>query len=136
MRRREAVFDIYNLVMAGFLIVSPWLFALTRHPARADAWLSGLMIAFLSLAALLLFAEWEEWIVLICGAWVTASPWLLGFPHTVAMRIDVGIGIVVMYLAALELWLIHYDSPPARPSSSRDLPLSMRTDRGNFAGPR
>jgi hypothetical protein len=52
-------------------------------------------------------AGWEEWIVLVCGAWVVASPWLLGFPRTVAMRVDVGIGIVVMYMAALELWLIH-----------------------------
>jgi SPW repeat len=115
-RRREAVCDIYNLVIAAVLIVSPWLFALTRETARADAWLSGIIIASLSCAALLLFAEWEEWIVLVCGAWVVASPWLLGFPHTVAMRLDVGIGIVVMYLAGLELWLIHYDGPTARPS--------------------
>ena len=117
MRRREAVCDIYNLVTAALLILSPWLFALTRQSARTDAWLSGLVIAWLSVAGLVLFAEWEEWIVLICGAWVAASPWLLGFPHTVAMRIDVGIGIVVMYLAALELWLIHYDRPTTRPSS-------------------
>jgi hypothetical protein len=110
-RRREAVFDIYNLVIAAFLMLSPWLFALARPTARTDAWLSGLVVALLSVAALVLFAEWEEWIVLICGAWLAASPWLLGFPHTVGMRIDVGIGIVVMYLAAL-----HYDSPTARPS--------------------
>ena len=51
-RRREAVFDIYNLVIAAFLIVSPWLFALTRETARADAWLSGIVIALLCLAAL------------------------------------------------------------------------------------
>ena len=116
-RRREAVFDIYNLVIAAFLIVSPWLLALTRETARVDAWLSGIVIALLALAALVLFAEWEEWIVLVCGAWVVASPWLLGFPHTTAMRVDVGIGIVVMYMAALELWLIHYDAPTARPWS-------------------
>jgi len=52
-----------------------------------------------------------------CGAWIVASPWLLGFPHTIAMHVFIGIGIVVMYLAALELWLIHYDGPAARPSS-------------------
>ena len=107
-RRREAVCDIYNLVIAAFLIASPWLFALTRETARADACLSGIVIVLLSSAALVLFAEWEEWIVLVCGAWIAASPWLLGFPHTVAMRVDVGTGVVVMYLAALELWLIHY----------------------------
>ena len=115
-RRREAVCDIYNLVIAALLIVSPWLFAFTRETARADAWVAGIVIALLSSAALVLFAEWEEWIVLACGAWIVASPWLLGFPHTVAMHVFIGIGIVVMYLAGLELWLIHYDSP-ARPSA-------------------
>jgi hypothetical protein len=116
-RRREAVCDVYNLAIAAFLIASPWLFALTRETARADAWLSGIVIALLASAALVLFAEWEEWIVLVCGVWLVASPWLLGFSHTVAMHVDVGIGIVVIYLAGLELWLIHYDSPAARPSS-------------------
>jgi hypothetical protein len=116
-RRREAVCDIYNLVIAAFLIVSPWLFALTRETARADAWVTGIIIALLSSAALVLFAEWEEWIVLACGAWMVASPWLLGFPHTVAMHVFIGIGIMVMYLAGLELWLIHYDSPATRPAA-------------------
>jgi hypothetical protein len=116
-RRREAVCDIYNLAIAALLIVSPWLFALTRETARADAWLTGIVIAVLSSAALVLFAEWEEWIVLACGAWIVASPWLLGFPHTLAMHLFIGIGVVVMYLAGLELWLIHYDRPAARPSA-------------------
>ena len=50
-RRREAVCDIYNLVIAAFLIASPWLFALTRETARADAWLSGIVIVLLSRGA-------------------------------------------------------------------------------------
>ena len=83
--------------------------ALARGPARADAWVSGAVIVALSAGAILLFAEWEEWIVLACGAWLVASPWLLGFVHTAAMRVDVGIGLLVMYLAALEIWLIHYE---------------------------
>ena len=91
------------------LLLSPWVMALARGPARADAWVSGAVIVMLSAGAILLFTEWEEWIVLACGAWLVASPWLLGFVHTTAMRVDVGIGLLVMYLAALELWLIHYE---------------------------
>jgi SPW repeat len=81
---------------------------------RANAWVSGAVIVMLSAEAILLFTEWEEWIVLACGAWLVASPWLLGFVHTAAMRVDVGIGLLVMYLAALELWLIHYEPTNAR----------------------
>jgi hypothetical protein len=35
------------------------------------------------------------------------SPWLLGFAHTRAMHIGIGVGCVVIYLAGLELLLIH-----------------------------
>jgi hypothetical protein len=34
---------------------------------------------------------------------------MVGFVHTAGMRVDIGIGLLVMYLAALELWLIHYE---------------------------
>ena len=107
--RREAVLDVYILILGAMLLLSPWVMALARGPARADAWVSGAVIVMLSAVAILLFSEWEEWIVLACGAWLVASPWLLGFVHTAAMRVDVGIGLLVMYLAALELWLIHYE---------------------------
>ena len=62
----------------------------------------------LSLAALIAFADWEEWAALAMGLWLLASPWVLGFPHAAAMKIHIGVGLVVAYLAGLELWLIHY----------------------------
>ena len=40
--------------------------------------------------------------------WLLASPWLLGFEHTPAMRIDIAIGALVAYVTATLLWLIHY----------------------------
>jgi SPW repeat len=118
MRRREAVLDLYNAVLGAALLLSPWLFALTRGPARVDAWAVGAAIILLSLGGLLLFAEWETWIVLACGMWLVASPWLLGFVHTAAMRVDVAIGLLVLYLAALELWLIHYEPSQNIPRQS------------------
>ena len=113
-RRREAALDIYNLILGAALVLSPWLFTFTRGAAKADAWVIGAAIILLSVRALVVFVEWEEWIVLVCAAWLVASPWLLGFLHTPAMRLDIGIGLLVMYLAALELWLIHYEPPNAQ----------------------
>ncbi len=107
-RRRESVLDIYNLVLGAFLVLSPWLFAYARQSARLDAWGSGLVIVAMSIAAVVMFAEWEEWTNLVLGLWLLGSPFWLGFEHTVAMHISIGIGIVVAYLAALEIWLIHY----------------------------
>jgi hypothetical protein len=72
---------------------------------------SAILIAS-SLAALWAYAEWEEWIGLIVGLWVLASPWLLGFPHARATGVNVAVGLMIAYMSALELWLVHYDPAP------------------------
>jgi hypothetical protein len=117
MRRwqRESVLDLYNLLLAGLLFVSPWLFRLTNSPGRMDLWATGAVIAVISLAAMVAYKNWEEWANLLLGLWLIASPWLLGFAHTRAMHFSVGIGIVVTFLAALDLWL-HYDAAHFPPS--------------------
>ncbi len=107
--RRETVLDIYNLALGLVLLAAPWLFAITRAPARADDWLTSLLVIASAAAALLAYAEWEEWASLILGLWVAASPWLLGFPHSRAMAINVIIGLAIAFMSALELWLVHYD---------------------------
>ena len=108
-RHREYLLDVYKLVLGFFVFLSPWLFALSYGPARIESVVSGVAVMVLSLAALIAFADWEEWAALAMGLWLLASPWVLGFPHAAAMKIYIGVGLVVAYLAGLELWLIHYD---------------------------
>jgi hypothetical protein len=110
--RRESILDVYNLILGAFLFVSPWLFASAHGVMGQDSWVSGVLIISLSATALIAFAEWEEWGLLILGLWLAVSPWVLGFQNPTAMKINVGLGLVVAYFAALELWLIHYFSPP------------------------
>jgi hypothetical protein len=108
-RRREAVLDVYNLALGAFLFISPWLFAYAREVGRLDAWITSALLVLISVAAILAFAEWEEWIRLALGLWMIASPWMLGFAHTTAMHMMIGVGSIVIYLTGLELWLIHYE---------------------------
>ncbi len=96
MKTRDSIFDFYNLIVAFFLFVSPWLFAYVSSAARLDFWASGALV------------EWEELLNLALGLWLMAAPWLTGFAHTKAAHISLGVGIVIAYLAALELWLAHY----------------------------
>ncbi|HZP78799.1 MAG TPA: SPW repeat protein [Pseudolabrys sp.] len=114
MSRREAILDIYKMVLGAFLFVSPWLFAFAHGVVAADAWFSSAIIVIVSLATLVGFAEWEEWLAFLLGVWLVVSPWVLGFQHTSAMVVNLSIGIIVMYLAALELWVIHF-LPPDTP---------------------
>lgn len=105
---RDAILEVYQLLLAIFLFVSPWLFAFAQGAPGADAWLSAILVALSSFAALVIFREWEEWINFVLGVWISVSPWIFGFQHTAAMRINLAVGILVAYLAILELWLIHY----------------------------
>jgi len=116
-RRREFILDVYILAVGLFLAVSPLLVAYAHRIASRDIWISGAIIAALSIVAIVAFSEWEEWLNLALGVWLIASPWILGFPHTKAMNISIGAGIVIVYLAALELWLIHYYDQPKKPEA-------------------
>ena len=108
-RRNEYPLDVYKLGLGAFVFLSPWLFALTYGPARIESAISGAAVMLLSFAALIAFADWEEWAALVMGVWLVISPWILGFPHAAAMKIHISVGLIVAYLAGLELWLIHYD---------------------------
>ncbi len=120
--RRESPIELYNLFFGIFLLVSPWLFAYVSEAVRLDAWISGALIAVLSVAAMVAFSDWEEWFNLALGFWLIASPWILGFAHTRAMHVCIGTGVVVVFMAALQLWLVKYD--PDYASHRPELPKS------------
>jgi hypothetical protein len=115
--RKESPLDVYKLALGAFLFLSPWLLALAYPAARIDAWICGLLLMAVSAAALVAFADLEEWSALVVGVWMLASPWALGLPHA-ATRLHIGVGLLVAYLAGLELWLVHFDTP--RATTSRD----------------
>ncbi len=106
-RRREAVLDVYTSACGLFLLAAPWLFSLVRPGGRIDAELVGVAVFALSAAAIFLFAEWEEWLKLALGIWLIAAPWVLHFAHTPSMHVSIGIGVIVTYLALLEIWIVH-----------------------------
>jgi len=112
---RETVLDLYNLLLAALLFVSPWLFRLTNGSGKMDLWATGAVIALISLAAMIAYKDCEEWANFLLGLWLIASPWLLGFAHTSAMHFSIGIGIVIAFLAVLDLWL-HYDATHSEPA--------------------
>jgi hypothetical protein len=118
--RRESVLDIYNLALAALLFIAPWLFTLTNGAGKFDMWASGIAIAVISLAAMAAYSNWEEWANLLLGLWLIASPWLLGFAHTRAMHFTIGVGVIVTFMAALELWLVYdranFGPPPSATS--------------------
>ena len=103
--RAESVLDLYNLLLAVILFGAPVFLAHAGRAAELDLALTGAAIIILSIAAILAFSIWEEWVNLALGVWLIVSPWILGFAHTRAMHFSIGIGIAIAFLAALDLWL-------------------------------
>lgn len=108
LQERETVPDVYNLFLAAVLFISPWLFKVTNSQGKIDLWITSAIIVVLSLAAIIAYRDWEEWLNVLMGAWLIVSPWLLGFPHTRAMHLSIGFGGVIVLLALLDLFL-HYE---------------------------
>jgi len=109
-RRREAVLDLYNILLAAFLFTTPWLFAYANEVVRWDMWIVGAAIMAVALLAIFAYAAWEEWVNTMLGIWLIVSPWLLGFAHTRAMHFSIGIGLAVILMALIEL-MLGYNPP-------------------------
>jgi SPW repeat len=107
--RPQSALDFYTAALGLFVFVSPWLFAYANENARLDLWASGAAIAAISIAAIIAFSDWEEWLNFLLGFWLIASPRVLGFAHTRAMHVSIGLGVMVAFIAALELWLVNYE---------------------------
>lgn len=103
--------DVANLILGAILFFSPWMFGFEAGKVSDNAYIAGIIIAVLAIAALSAFAVWEEWLNLIVGLWTLVSPWVLGFQGTTAMRVHIVIGALVAILAAIELWIM-YQTPP------------------------
>ena len=69
----------------------------------------GAAITAISIAAIVAFSDWEEWLNLLLEVWLVISPWVIGFVHTRAMHVSILIGAMIAFFAALELWLTHYE---------------------------
>ncbi len=87
--RSESVFDLYNLLLAVLLAVTPWLFAYGNEDARIDLSVTGPLIAVIAFATFIAFSKWEECLNLLLGFWLIGSPWVLGFAHTQELSITV-----------------------------------------------
>jgi len=99
--------DWISLVCGALLFISPWAlgFAGDLTAARA-AWVGGIVIAVMAIAALVQFAEWEEWVTLVVGLAVAASHY--------ALAVCVVLGLIVALASITEIWSVHHPAAIAR----------------------
>jgi hypothetical protein len=95
--------DGVNFLLGIWLIVSPWALGyMTETQPAWNAYVVGVIVAVAAVAAIAAFHEWEEWVNVVLGAWLIASPWLLGFSAN--MTIVWNQAIVGVVVGILALW--------------------------------
>ena len=106
--------DYANLVLGALLFVAPWALGYAGEDMAARmAWFSGIIIFVLALAAIVNFAEWEEWLNLLVGLAVIVSPYVFGFTHVPnAVAAHYVLGALVVLSTGWELWTVHHTSLP------------------------
>jgi uncharacterized membrane protein HdeD (DUF308 family) len=113
---RKSVRDWINLICGVLLFISPWALGFSGNMTAAmTAWVGGLVIAIMGLAALIQFAEWEDWVALVAGVLMIIAPWITGFAAVgYAAGAFVVLGLIVAVASVSEIWMIRH--PAARSS--------------------
>lgn len=102
--------DHAAFIVGIWLIAAPWAlgsFSPDSVPLGAAAWnflVCGVAVAILGATALASYRLWEEWVNLLIGIWLIASPWMLhdaGKPPFVWNALICGILLVVLGISAL-----------------------------------
>ncbi|NIR32913.1 MAG: SPW repeat protein [Gammaproteobacteria bacterium] len=98
MERQARWQDWVSLVFAIWLFLSPFIFEYRDVGAAAwNAYVFGVVIAIMSIVALVERRIWEEWIDLIVGIWLVIAPFVLGFTtEPAAMWNHVILGVLLV----------------------------------------
>lgn len=104
-------------MLAGlWLWVSPFVLNFKLgSDASSDANVIGILIGTLSMMAIATSQAWEEWTKVVLGAWLLASPWLLGFSHQ-GVATD-NIMIVGLVVVVMSLWSLARRTMPQQVST-------------------
>lgn len=114
-RTEDMAPNALNILLGAALVLAPWYLGLGYDTAAArNAFISGGAITAIAVLALSKTYDWEEYLNLALGLWVSMAPWVLGFAEAgSATWLHLVIGLAVAALAAFELWRL-FVSPQAR----------------------
>ena len=92
-------------MILGFLVVlSPWLSnAATSTGIMTVTGFVGFLIVAMAGLEMASLRRWEETIETLCGTWLIASPFVLGYSGALRSW-HIALGVLVVLLALFELW--------------------------------
>jgi len=121
-RAAQPRLDVARVALAALLFVSPWLLDFSGLAiASTLAWVSAIVIALISFAAMRRADLWEEWVILIISAGLIVAPWVLDFRYlNSAGAAFVGVGSFIFAISISDLWgLYRAQSQEGTPAARR-----------------
>ena len=96
--------DVFSAILGVLIVLSPMIAGSQIDTIVAvSAGLAGVLIAMLAMLELMSLQRCEEVMEFICGAWVAAAPFALGYGGALGTSHYV-LGGLVAVLAVFELW--------------------------------
>ncbi|WP_457631354.1 SPW repeat protein [Oceanithermus sp.] len=91
-----------NVVLGGWLFVSPWIFGFTGNSGAAwSAWLVGGLVLILAAWALSDKGVWEDWVNALIAAIGFFTPWFAGYASLSAAAWNMWIVALAIFVVAL-----------------------------------
>lgn len=98
--------DWAGIALGALVIVSPLAAVQSvSQSALLNAMAVGTVVVVLSALELVDLRRWEEWLLLLFGAWLAGSPSIFEYANGGDLRFwHVVLGLAIMALAALQFW--------------------------------
>jgi hypothetical protein len=98
--------DGVGLLLGLTIGLSPWLYDEPTVPAvLVNSGVIGLAVLALAQLELVRLRRWEEIAQLVCGLWLSASPFIFDYAHQDHLRFwHWALGAILSVLALFELW--------------------------------
>jgi hypothetical protein len=116
MEKQDTRFQDWTNLAVGFgLAIYPWVMGYSENVAATRvSVVAGVLVFLVAGAALVRFAEWEEWLNMLLGVGVAASPFIFALTgNEIATQALFLGGVIVVAMSGWELWAVHHPEPPA-----------------------
>lgn len=96
--------DVVSMVLGAIVVIAPvFIPGVESTAVIVSTGLAGVLIIALAAMEMTNLRRWEEWLEMLCGAWLVAAPFVFGYAGT-QRTLHIVIGVMVVGLALLELW--------------------------------
>jgi hypothetical protein len=97
--------DFLCLYFGAWAFLTPWVISHPAHAAVIASYVvAGFMICIFAVTGLVIFRPWPEYVNIVLGVWLFASPWLLRFVSDGSLRwAALSIGALVIICSGFAL---------------------------------